>query len=275
VQYALLDVEAAEQSYRQSLNLTQRLNGNSHHQTLLTEARLGAFLHETGRRSEGDALLQRALEEIERDPEKQDQAVAGVVYELYGRSLLSAGRLKESEPYLARAAEVSQRLQQDTPYAHALLGQSLLFTALGRYDSATRTLSEALRIWRHATDKGVEAALSNPFLLAQVELALAQRDTATALGTLGNIEPSRQSEAAKSLDEARAHIWQARIQLAAGHAPEAADTAQTALAGIGHAPWRRFFPSLESDAQLALGEASLRTGTWPKRGRSRSAIENP
>src|SRR5262249_35116235 len=157
VQYALLDIEAAEQSFRQALSITQRLNGDAHRETVMTEARFGAFLFDTGRRLEGEALMQRALAQIERDPTKKQQRVGSVVYGLYGRSLLNAGRLGEAEPYLAFATEGAQRLYHESiPYARALLNQSLLFTARGQYDSAARAVSEAVRMWQQAAGKGVE-----------------------------------------------------------------------------------------------------------------------
>jgi serine/threonine-protein kinase len=261
-QYALLDIPAAEQSYRQSLAITQRLNGESHHETLMTEVRFGAFLYETGRRAEGEALLQRALAQIERDPVKQQQRVATVVYGLYGRCLLSSGALREAEPYLALAAEGARRLYPEAiPYARALLDQSLLLTALGRYDSASQAVSEAVRIWQRAAGRGVEPALSNPFLFAEVELALAQHDALSASAALSAVQPSRQSAAAKLLDETRVQVANARIQLLAEQAGEAAKAAAAAVKAIEPAPWRSFFPALEADARLQLQRAENLTSS--------------
>jgi hypothetical protein len=259
VRYALLDIQAAEETWRESLAITRRLNGDNHHETLMTEVRFGAFLHETGRREDGETLLRQALAQIERDSTNKGQRVATVVYSLYGRSLLSQGRLQEAGPYLARAVEGTQRLYHDSiPYARALLSQSLLFTALGRHESATQALSEAVRIWEGAA-RGIEPALSNPFLLAKIELALAQRDAPSAWAALRAMQPSRQSDAARSLDETRIQVQKARIQLLEGQAVAAANTAQAAVAALQSAQWRRFFPALEADARLVLGEAYLGT----------------
>ena len=261
-QAELLEFDAAERNYRASWQLSRRLNGDTHNETLQSGSRLGAFLYATGRPTEGRRLLSSALAEVDRDSSKQANSVAAVVYGLDGQALAADGRFEEAEKLFARELEFVRRLYpESTLLARALLHGGELDTSLGRYDAAAASLNEAARIWRDIAGHAAQASLGNPFVLARARLDLSRGNPGAAIAGLSELHPP--ADAARlplAVDDIRARLIRAEAQLSLQQPADAANTARAALDPIVRSPLRGRLQSLEAEAALVLGGAVERGG---------------
>ena len=261
-QAALLKVAEAKQSFRASLAVSRKLNGETHNETLQSGSRLGAFLHATSRRAEGKRLLESALQEITRDKSKNDNAVAAVVYGLYGQSLLAEGQIEAAEKFLALDVADARRLYPESvPLSKGLLRLGVLYTALGRYGEAEKALDEALATWRHVAGTTAESSLDIPYLIERARFDLARGNAAAAIEKLKGVRPpANAAQLSLLLDETNAQVAFAQAYLQQGRVSVARHIAQAALEHVQHSPVRDYFQTLEADALLRLGQAQQKSG---------------
>jgi tRNA A-37 threonylcarbamoyl transferase component Bud32 len=262
VQAELLKLDDAERNFRASWALSRKLNGETHNETLQSAARLGAFLHNTARAAEGRRLLADALAEIERDPSKQENSVAAVVYGLYGQALAADGQLEAAAGLFARELNYVRHLYpESTLLARALLHRGVLYTALGRYDAAADALDEGGKTWRDIAGAAAEPSLNNPFVLAHAQLELARGDPSAAIAALSDLRaPATVSHLPLAVDDIGARIVGAQAQLSLEQPDEAVHAARDALDVIVRSPLRMRFQTLEANAALGLGRALERNG---------------
>jgi serine/threonine-protein kinase len=261
-QAAVLDIENAERNFRASLALTRKLNGPSHHQTLESESRFGAFLHATSRRAEGLGLLEAAATELDRDPDKAGSATAALIHGLYGRALFDEGRLEAAGSLLAAGTrETLQLYAQSTLLAEGLLSQGELFTATGRLAEAHRALDEALAIRNAVGASAQNPLLINPYLLARARLALAEGEAQTAIDGVGKLHKSKGSSSPPlDVDDVEARLALAEADILQSRFTEAQEQARAALLAVQGSPLRAYFQPLEATASLVLGVVLRRAG---------------
>jgi eukaryotic-like serine/threonine-protein kinase len=261
-QAARLNIAEAERNFRASLAVTDKLNGQSHFETLQSGARLGAFLHATSRRAEGLKFLEAAVGELDRDPDQQGSATAALVRGLYGRVLLEDGRFEAAEPYIATATgDTLLVYPQSSLLADDLLSQAELFTALGRFADADRILKDALAIRSQVGGSADVPARVNPFLLARARLALAEGDAATAMDWVRQLHKAVASEPPPlDLDDVAARLVLSSAYMAQNRLIDAQQQARGALLALQQSPLRSYFGPIEAAALLALGGALQRAG---------------
>jgi serine/threonine-protein kinase len=270
-QEALGKIDAAERSYRTALDIAQNRFGDFHPETLLTRVKLGAFLELTGRRAEGERLMKAALAGIGKAKGGYSPPfVAAVLSGLRGRVLLAEGRFEEAAPLIAVDADDARtNFPESVPLANSLLNLLMLDTAQGRYDRATAHADEALRIVE--TTGGGAFTLRNRLLLEQARLRLARGEAEAALDTLATIapppyaakQPLRVQDVSRKTLQSEARLQQRRPR-------EAVALAQDAVDQIVTSPLRPFYPRLEADAALRLGNALRETGDAD---RARASLE--
>ena len=261
-QAEMLEFEDAERNYRASWTLSRKFNGDTHNETLQSESRLGAFLHDTGRRAEGRLLLASALAEVERDPSKKDNSVASVVYGLYGQALQADGLFERADGLFAQELNFVRHLYpESTLLARALLHRGRLDTEMGRYEAAAAALDEAARVWGDTAGHAAQAALINPFVLARARLDLARGNPDAAILRLLDLHaPAYAASLPLAADDIDARIIGAQANLSSGHTAQALGLAHEALDRVVESPLRSRFQSLEANAALVLGKALLRSG---------------
>jgi eukaryotic-like serine/threonine-protein kinase len=260
-QAGLWQVADAERSFRASLALSERLNGETHNETLQSQIRLAAFLQGTSRATEGRALMERAWSTFSADPSKKDNSVASVIYGAYGQSLMDAGELLPSQPLLAAELDKVRPLYPESSLlSQALLRQASLHIALGQYDIAQTQLNEALAGWRHVGGSAAEPALENPYLFAMVRLALARGHPAEARLLLSRVRRASYS-AAQSIDpdDVRAQILLSQACLLEGREADALPLSRAALVAVQSSALRQYLQPLEAQAALTLGIAERRS----------------
>jgi hypothetical protein len=270
VQTELLKLDEAERNFRSSWTISRKLNGDTHNETLQSESRLGAFLYDTSRRTEGRLLLANALAEVERNPSKKENSVAAVVYGFYGQALTADGKFDVAETLFARELDFARGLYpESTLLARALLHRGVLYTALGRYAAAALALDEAAVVWRDVMGASAEASLNNPFVLAHAQLELARESPDAAVAALAQMRaPANAAHLPLAVDDISARILKAQALLSLEHTAEAVNTASEALDTIVRSPLRDRFLSLEANAALVLGKALQRSGEVAQARRS-------
>jgi serine/threonine-protein kinase len=262
VQAELVKLDDAERNFRESWALSRRLNGESHNETLQSQSRLGAFLHNTSRPEEGRQLLAGALAQIVQDPGKRENSVASVVYALYGQALAADGQFEAAEMLFARELDFVRPLYpQSTLLAQALLHRGTLYTALGRYDAAAAALNDGAKMWRDVVGSLAAASLNNPFVLARAQLEVARGKPDAAIAALSEVVPPVNiARLPLAVDDINARIVRAEAQLSLAETSRAVDTAREAFLAIDRSPLRDRFQRLESNASLVLGRALQRNG---------------
>jgi hypothetical protein len=261
-QAELLQFTDAERSFRSSLAVSERLNGETHNETLQTQIRLAAFLNATSRRVEGERLMQRAWSVFSADPSKKDNAVASVMYGLYGQGLMDAGDLQAAQPLIdAELEEVRSLYPESTLLSRALLRQATLRIELGQYDAAEAEVKQALVGWRHLGGTEADPALENPYLLALARIDLARVRPADAQRWLQQIHhPAFAAALPFEPDEVRRQVLLAQVRLLEGRAGEAMTSAGAALAIVQRSAMRAYFQRLEAESAWTLAVAERRSG---------------
>jgi serine/threonine protein kinase len=256
------DLQNAEQHYREALTLSRKINGDLSGITLQTQAKLGSFLHQTGRRVEGTAVMQDALAKIVSPQANATPDAVSAVNVCQGMARMAEGRLSEVESlFNAELTDLREHYADSIPLARALLLQASLYTALGRYDAGAQMLDEAQSIWKRTGGDAVLAYTGNRFLLAQAYLLLAQGHATQALARLqATADRPDESQLPFRYDAVVKNVGLAQTYLQLDRAPEAERAARRALNDIQHSPLREHYPTLEADAALRLGQALERAG---------------
>jgi tetratricopeptide (TPR) repeat protein len=275
-QAQLLNLDEAEQHLRQALAISRRLNGDLGGVTLQTQAKLGGFLHATGRRHEGLQVMQEALATTRSKDANATPDAVGTLNRMLGTALVAEGRLAAGEQHLA--AEVAD-LRADYPGAIPLSRMLVLhaeaLTALGRHQAAGAGLEEAERIWHHTAGDAAEPDTWNRYQLEQARHLLARGDAAAAEQRLAEVVPPHNAARLPlRVEETQARIARAQARLQLGQPAVARELAQQALDHVQASPLRARFARLEADAALWLGQAELRTGALAQaRGHLERALE--
>jgi serine/threonine-protein kinase len=254
-------VEAAERSYRTALDIARASYGEFHLETLLSEAKLGAYLQATGRRDEGQRAMAHALASAGGEKGGYVPAFATAVLSgLQGRAFLYEGRLEDAASLMAvDIDDARENFPNSAPVAGALLSQIALDTARGRYDDAAREVDEAMGIVRRIG--GIGPSLPNRLLLARSRLLLARGDPANAIATLDALtQPTHSAELLLRVQQVAARTVLSQAQLQQSRITEAIASARDAYDQVTESSLRKFYPRLEADASLRLGEALRAAG---------------
>jgi len=268
----LADVAGAERGLREALALSHQRNGETHVDTLHVETRLGALLHATGRRSEGRTLLASALDKLGKGPGTNTPNIVEPVRRNYASGLLADGRIEQAATMLAEdVAHARAGALRGLPLANALRAQALVDRTLGRYDAAQRELDEALAAWNATGGAEVHPSAGNALVLDRAGLQIARGDAAAALVTLEAVATPRDVAVMPLVvDETAARILSSQALLMLGRADEARAAARQALDMVVRSSVREYFPLLEADAALRLGQAQQRLGDP---GEARASLE--
>lgn len=261
-QIASLEFDAAERNLRAALALAGKLNGERAGATLQTQAKLGAFLHATGRRDEGARLVSDALAALERPDARATPDAVDTVRRTAGRLAHFDGHSAQALPALeTQVAELHRQLPGSLPLARTLLLQAAPLVVLGRYDAADRALQEAWQLWLAFSADAADAAEGNRFRLERARLELARGDAAAALAALpAVVSPHTASTLALRVDETRVQVLRAQAFVMQERAGDAEALAAQALAQLQASPLRARFVALEAEAALRLGQARQRGG---------------
>jgi serine/threonine-protein kinase len=249
-QWQASQLQAAEDNLRQALGLSLFFNGEDNMSTVQTQIKLGALLHQTGRRAEGLALL-RAVE-----PKVADAGTNAVASwrSFHGSSLLIEGRVAEAEQLFTDLVnELAERLPESLLMARALLLRSSARRLLGEHTESLADSTRALQLWTAGAGSLTRASMFAPFHLAQAraQLELGQLDAARAsLDAIVHDDP-------EGADAVEASIVRAQVDVQREMFIEAQGAAQRAL-GLLRAPrLLGRLPQLEAEALQRLGEARL------------------
>jgi serine/threonine-protein kinase len=257
-----LKLDEAERELRQIAEESRRINGAAHLNTVTAQARLGALLHATFRRSEARALLEDALAKTGEGTANDLPHVTTLVRRSYGVAMLAEGRIEAAEQALALDVAISRaNYPGSMRLGDALRAHGAALSALGRYGQAQHELDEGYVLRRTALGASAPSAAMNAFRLEQARLALARGDPARATENLDAVAPPPGAATLPlAVDETAARVLRAQALLQGERPADAEASARQALAHIVRSPLRDKFQSLEADAALRLGQAQQKQG---------------
>jgi serine/threonine-protein kinase len=253
-------LDQAVATFREALELSRSINGDSNGQTLQTQVKLGGILYGGGQRAEGLAILDATLATLRSNPETDTAGAWSSLRQFRGLVMFAEGQVEEAEELWR--AEVDDRRKVfpgSLPLARALVQHAVGALALGRYAEADAELEEGCRLWQERSGGAAASALSNDCWLGRARLELALGQPSQAGQWLERVvalpEPVPLSVDLVEAGTARA---QSRLQLADA---EGAQRAARAALGLLEASGQRArYPRLEAAARLRLGQALCASG---------------
>ena len=261
-QIGRLAFDEAEQNLRSALALATRLQGERSGAALQTQAKLGAFLHATGRRDEGARAIAAAQSALQQSDALATADAARTINLAVGALAQAEGHIERARPALERqVTELRRQLPGSLPLARSLLSQAAPLIALGRYDAAARVLDEALQLQQAVGGTVADPALLNRYRLERARLALARADTAAAEQELQAVlSPRDAAQLPLQVDAVQARLLGSQLRLQQQRATDAEAAAAQALAQVQGSTLRLRFAALEAEALLRLGQARQRDG---------------
>lgn len=252
-QQSLTEFPAAEASLRKALEVSRKLNGEDHVDTLETELRLGIFLGGTARTKESLEHIERAKDILLRTRGADDPFFAPQVFLEYGRYLAYAGHLEEGLTYTTKAVENRRKNRPGTSYLGSMLEvQAFVFIEMGRYSEAVRAMDEAEAIFAKANTPRFFLAADNRARYLMITGQLNEAESA-----LGRFHPSAPAEGALPVDALRLQTVKAEVALTRNDADSAARLAGQVIQELAASPVRDYLKSLEARAALVQGRADL------------------
>ena len=188
---------------------------------------------------------------------------------LRGRVLFTVGRLEDAAPLVAVDADDARANFPGTvPLANALLNLVMLDTARGRYDKArgkpTKHSASSPRRAAVRSRCAIDCSSNRPGCGSRAER---RRRPMTRWPTIAT-PPYAAQQPLRVLEVDRKTLHsEARLQRRVG---EAVALAQDAYDQVASSPLRQYYPRLEADAALGLGNALRATG---EPARARASLE--
>jgi len=251
----------AEGYLRRALAEARQLHGDAAGATLQTQAKLGGFLHATGRRSEGWQLLQSAQATLARPETRATPDAAATLRRFVGTAALARGEFELGRVQLAdEVADLRANYPRSVPLARTLQLQAAVLTAQGRFADSRAALDEAEQLWQAAGGNAVAAQTMHRYWLEQARLALAQSDAALALQRLQAVSLPNPFDAVQVL------VLQAEAALLQQRPADAEALASQALQQLDAAPLQGRLPDLQADALLQRGRARQQRGELANAG---------
>jgi tetratricopeptide (TPR) repeat protein len=176
VEDLLGEIKDAERDYNDASQLYAASVGKEHFFYLQNENLRGQLLHLGGRRDEGLHLLETSTAQI-RSVRPQSNTLANSLVRLT-EAYLRDGAFDEANRSIGEALELKPTLQNSTLLGRARLDHTRALTGVGAFAKAGAELREAQRAVE--TDGDINGFMTVELDLALAELALAQRDYATA-----------------------------------------------------------------------------------------------
>ncbi|HSV17442.1 MAG TPA: protein kinase [Casimicrobiaceae bacterium] len=259
IDFELQYLPEAEESFRRALAAARAVNGEDHVDTLQTRMRLGRFLFDVGRLSEGLSELAAARELALRvrgpdDPFHTPQALLE-----YGWGLERYGDLREGLAYVEQAIANRRRNRPGTQYLGNMLDcAAYALIELGRYADARRYLDESRAI-KLKFDKPPAWGFNHNIVL-RTRLALAQGNPAEAEHALAELFAVEPVPNTLSLTLAERDLQYAELALAQGDAARATSLAGTVRTRADASPIAPYLEGIRARAAFDEGRARLAQG---------------
>jgi non-specific serine/threonine protein kinase/serine/threonine-protein kinase len=193
--------EPALGAFQEAGSMLERMEGPSHHATLIVAARTGLMLSLLGEVSAAEARLSQAVQIAEECLQADDPHLADILH-IGGSVLLDGGQYDEAGRLIERAVEIRRQLfgAEHPAYAEALVSRGRLLRVTGHAQEARRCAEQALDIQERAfgsdhpavamTLESLAAALRSEARTAQA-LLLYQRADAIWVSRFGPDHPRR------------------------------------------------------------------------------------
>jgi tetratricopeptide (TPR) repeat protein len=252
----------AEHSYRLAMDKTLARNGPEHQDTLHVQARLGAFLHRTSRRTEGRQLLASVHAQSRKGTYIPEALRSFDIRVTQG--LLADGRFDAAEALvdaLVAGYRDATGGQPNTVLVNALRMQADQRLGQGRYAQAEGAADEAWAILSKDLRPEQRRQLAPAVALTRARIALAQGDASAALRWLeDSARPDPATRPASRLEDVRVQAVRSDALLRLGRDAQALQTAQAAVDVVSHSDQRGYYAWIVADALLSLGRALRRAG---------------
>jgi tetratricopeptide (TPR) repeat protein len=253
----LMDSQAARY-YREGIELSRRIKGAAHIDTLQGQMRFGAFLRRTARYRESIDLLRATEAQAVAALGDQETFHLPTIRLELANSLLSWGDTRTASPLLERALAVREKSRPNS-VQHANILQTLCeqFTQEGRFELATETLDRVAAIYSHIGTKAMKTNL--PLNRAENLLAEGRDDDALAMldETERLISADRASDAQVWNDPVRSQklrLLRARAELHRHHYAVTEMILNGLAAETVNPDSTQYFAALADERTLLLGQ---------------------
>jgi eukaryotic-like serine/threonine-protein kinase len=263
--------DAALREHRESAAGALASLGSADAATFFAHTRLATLLHGLGMREEARALHVDTLRRVLAAKGADDTLFTPMVRVDYARSLLAEGRLHESLELVA-AVNASNRRHYagSTVLGGTLRTEASVLSTLGHYSQGRQLFAEGLALWKSGSGGTAANPRGNRFHLDEARLDLALGEASIAITRLAHVVPPNVADALPlHADELERDVLLSQANLQLGAVAKALQLAQAAAQQMSASPVRTYFPALDAEVSLQLGQALLRAG---RPGPAREAV---
>ncbi len=249
----LLHYDDANRNLELAFETARSVNGPRHVDVMETEARLGEFLSNTSRYTEGLRHLANALAVCMELKGPDDSFFTPQISLLYGEALRDSGHFEEGLASISRAVENRRKNRPGTRYlGQMLISQASAFADLGENEKARLCLDEAAALSRKASFK-----LNAGYTVARLKLAFDLEKPEEASAMIESFYGPVPDTASLSLDLLGNLTARAQLALITNDSAGALHWANRLSDAVTASPNRKYLRQWEERAAVEQGLAWL------------------
>jgi len=253
IQSLQMNDAAAESNFRRGLEISRRLNGELHIDTIQSSLRFGKFLRGAGRLSESEKLLQQAQDSAVKLLGNSETFHLPTVRDELAQTEFALGNFAVAADLYRRAIAARESTRAGTrQHAHMLTNYARLLTQMGHADESERLLGRAIGYYEHS---GVDVGASDVPVVMSAALSGLGRHR-EALEVLDRFPKGR--ELLTTAMQIELEMRRAEALTAIGQADTAESTLRRQLQRLQELPQRQQWRLLEAQGRILLGRLLLR-----------------
>jgi serine/threonine-protein kinase len=251
----LLQYATAEANFQRALEITRRLNGDAHIDTIQVRMRFAELLRDSGRLLESEQMLQTAERDALTSLGEQETFHLPTVRDQLARTEHALGNFAVAGDLYRRAIAARESTRSGTrQHANMLVHQAQLLTDMGHAEESERLATRAIGYYEHA---GVPTGSTTvPVVLSAAFRALHRKTE--ALEILDRYAQGR--EMLNTKEAVELELQRAEALAAVGAVDRAEALARQQIARLVDLPQRQYLRLLEASARAVLGRLLLERG---------------
>jgi tetratricopeptide (TPR) repeat protein len=251
----LLRYATAEGNFQRALEISRRLNGDAHIDTIQVRLRFAEFLRDSGRLLESEQLLQIAERDAVTSLGEQETFHLPTVRDQLGHTEYALGNFAVADDLYRRAIAARESTRSGTrQHANMLVHQAQLLTDMGHADESERLVTRAIGYYERA---GVPVGSTSLPVILSSALSALHRPT-EALEILNRYAQGR--EMLNTKEQVELELRRAEALAAVGAVDRAEALARQQIVRLVDLPQRQYLRLLEASVRFLLGRLLLQRG---------------
>ena len=247
IQTDLMQLDAAENNFHRAIEITQRINGDLHVDSLQTNMRFGVYLRKSGRLLQARDVLSRTEANAIRGVSEHDAYTLPAIRMELARVELMLGNFADAARLYQRAIAARETVRSgDYQHANMLQNYAAALAEMGRIDESILLATKAAEIF---------SKVKTPVGTTLVPIVLATAHTSIGHDQEALEAIDRYSEGRERLEvpvQIRVEISRAAA-LAEHSATESEALLRTQLQRLAQLPQPQRYRWIEGDARIVLG----------------------